>query len=202
MAPPLTFTAVPGIPDIRAGDDLVQIIAGAMSAAGLELKAGDVLVVAQKIVSKAEGRLVDLNQVEPSGTAQKLAAQTGKDARLVELILSESSKVVRAVRGVLIVRHRLPPCESDDQKVFKVGGNPAPPVGLHNVLGFSRRPNIVSNSSAPSINSSEIDSAYSGTPAFTTFKRINFTISFSVVTTKEAPICVAALPMASRSAGT
>src|SRR5574337_1299593 len=107
MAPPLTFTAVPGIPDIRAGDDLVQIIAGAMSAAGLELKAGDVLVVAQKIVSKAEGRLVDLNQVEPSGTAQKLAAQTGKDARLVELILSESSKVVRAVRGVLIVRHRL-----------------------------------------------------------------------------------------------
>lgn len=107
MVPSLTFTAVPDIPGIGTGDDLTQIVTGAMATAGLELKTGDILVVAQKIVSKAEGRLVDLNHIEPSNTAQKLAAQTGKDARLIELILSESSEVLRAVRGVLIVRHRL-----------------------------------------------------------------------------------------------
>ncbi len=77
------------------------------SANGVTPRAGDVLVVAQKIVSKAEGRLVDLATIEPSARAVALAAEVDKDPRLVEVILSESVRVVRARRGVLIVEHRL-----------------------------------------------------------------------------------------------
>lgn len=103
----ITFTAIPGIPDIEAGNDLAQLVTDTMASGGLELVTGDILVVAQKIVSKAEGRFVDLREIKPSGQALELAVRTGKDPRLVELILSESSKVLRAVPGVLIVRHRL-----------------------------------------------------------------------------------------------
>jgi coenzyme F420-0:L-glutamate ligase / coenzyme F420-1:gamma-L-glutamate ligase len=92
---------------IKAGDDLVELIASSLKQNGVEPRAQDVLVVAQKIVSKAEGRMVDLTTVEPSAKARTLAAEVDKDPRLVELILLESVRVVRARRNVLIVEHRL-----------------------------------------------------------------------------------------------
>ena len=96
-----------GLPLIRAGDDLVELIASALKLNGVTLRAQDVLVVAQKIVSKAEGRVVDLATIEPSAQAVALATDVAKDPRLVQVILSESVRVVRARRGVLIVEHRL-----------------------------------------------------------------------------------------------
>jgi coenzyme F420-0:L-glutamate ligase / coenzyme F420-1:gamma-L-glutamate ligase len=96
-----------GLPLIGAGDDLIDLIASALNANSVTLRARDVLVVAQKIVSKAEGRMVDLATIEPSPRALALAAEVDKDPRLVEVILSESVRVVRARRGVLIVEHRL-----------------------------------------------------------------------------------------------
>jgi coenzyme F420-0:L-glutamate ligase/coenzyme F420-1:gamma-L-glutamate ligase len=97
-----------GMPEISAGDDLATLLRGALVSAGLwPLQMGDVLVVTQKILSKAEGRMVDLGQVEPSARALELAETTRKDARLVELVLRESSAIVRAVPHVLITRHRL-----------------------------------------------------------------------------------------------
>ena len=107
MAASVTLTALRGIPEVRSGADLAQLLAGALGSAGLTLRADDVLVVAQKVVSKAEGRLVALSSVIPGARALELARLTGKDARLVELVLAESSEVVRAGTDVLIVRHRL-----------------------------------------------------------------------------------------------
>ncbi|WP_257554934.1 coenzyme F420-0:L-glutamate ligase [Sphingobium sp. CFD-2] len=96
------------IPEIRAGDDLAAVLRDSLAKAGLwPLQAGDVLVVTQKILSKAEGRMVALDSVEPGAQALELAATTRKDPRLVELVLRESSSVVRAVPHVLITRHRL-----------------------------------------------------------------------------------------------
>ena len=106
-AGPLTLTALRGVPEVLPGSDLAVLLAGALGAAGAALEAGDVLVVAQKIVSKAEGRYVALDTVQPGPRALELAGITGKDARLIELILGESSAVLRAKRDVLIVRHRL-----------------------------------------------------------------------------------------------
>ena len=103
----VTLTPVPDIPLVRPGDDLARLLIAAMTRYALTPADGDVLVVAQKIVSKAEGRHVDLAQVRPSPRAEKLAAEVGKDPRLVEVILGESSRVVRYRRGVLIVEHRL-----------------------------------------------------------------------------------------------
>jgi coenzyme F420-0:L-glutamate ligase/coenzyme F420-1:gamma-L-glutamate ligase len=103
----LEVIALQGLPLVRAGDDLVERIASALKSNGVELRARDVLVVAQKIVSKAENRVVDLATIEPSAEARALAADVDKDPRLVEVILSESARVVRARRGVLIVEHRL-----------------------------------------------------------------------------------------------
>jgi coenzyme F420-0:L-glutamate ligase/coenzyme F420-1:gamma-L-glutamate ligase len=103
----LEVIALNGLPLIKAGDDLVELIASSLKQNGVELRAQDVLVVAQKIVSKAEGRMVDLATIKPSAQAIALAAEVDKDARLVEIILSESVRVVRASRNVLIVEHRL-----------------------------------------------------------------------------------------------
>ena len=103
----LEVVPLQGLPLISAGDDLVELIASALKLNGVTPRAGDVLVVAQKIVSKAEGRIVDLATIEPSAQAVALAADVDKDPRLVEVILSESVRVVRARRGVLIVEHRL-----------------------------------------------------------------------------------------------
>jgi coenzyme F420-0:L-glutamate ligase / coenzyme F420-1:gamma-L-glutamate ligase len=104
---PIELAPLKGLPLIRAGDDLVERVASALKLNSIKPRAGDVLVVAQKIVSKAEGRLVDLATIQPSARAVALAADVDKDPRLVEVILSESARVVRARRGVLIVEHRL-----------------------------------------------------------------------------------------------
>jgi coenzyme F420-0:L-glutamate ligase/coenzyme F420-1:gamma-L-glutamate ligase len=95
------------IPLIEPGDDLAEIILASIEKAGWELQNGDVLVMAQKIVSKAENRTVDLATMIPSPRAIELATEVQKDARLVELILSESKNVVRRGPGVLIVEHKL-----------------------------------------------------------------------------------------------
>lgn len=107
MLEQLTFTAIPGFPMVEAGDDLAAVILEALTRANLELAPGDVLVVGQKVVSKAEGRYVDLRKVEPSERAISLAQATEKDAREVEILLSESSNILRTRPGLIIVEHRL-----------------------------------------------------------------------------------------------
>jgi coenzyme F420-0:L-glutamate ligase/coenzyme F420-1:gamma-L-glutamate ligase len=101
------LVAVPGIPAIRAGDDLARILGDALEAAALRPRQGDVLVVTHKIVSKAEGRYVSLAAIAPSPRARELAAATGKEPALVEVILSESREVLRLRPGLIIVEHRL-----------------------------------------------------------------------------------------------
>lgn len=103
----LTLTPLPGIPHIQTGDDLPGIILDALERAGIRLLEGDLLVLAQKIVSKAEGRWVDLKDVQPSQQALEWAAQIEKDPRLVELILMESQSILRTRPGTIIVEHRL-----------------------------------------------------------------------------------------------
>ncbi|HXM70985.1 MAG TPA: coenzyme F420-0:L-glutamate ligase, partial [Thermoanaerobaculia bacterium] len=103
----LTLVAVPGIPLVSTGDDLGAILIAALAGADLVPRDQDVLVIAQKIVSKAEGCTVRLAEVRPSARARELAAAVNKDPRFVELVLSESSEVVRHRRDVLIAAHRL-----------------------------------------------------------------------------------------------
>jgi coenzyme F420-0:L-glutamate ligase/coenzyme F420-1:gamma-L-glutamate ligase len=103
----LEILAVPGLPMIKPGDDLAALIAEGFARGGIEPRSGDVLAVAQKVVSKSEGRSVDLATVVPSARAIELAEEIEKDPRLVELILSESVRVVRSRPNVLIVEHRL-----------------------------------------------------------------------------------------------
>jgi coenzyme F420-0:L-glutamate ligase/coenzyme F420-1:gamma-L-glutamate ligase len=106
MAPrSICLSALEGIPLVSPGDDLAALLADALRELGPA--DGDILVVAQKVVSKAEGRFVDLASVVPSTCANTLAGTVGKDPRLVEVILSESTEVVRCKRDVLIVAHRL-----------------------------------------------------------------------------------------------
>ena len=103
----LEVLALEGVPDIAAGDDLCRVALDAYAASGLAPADGDILVIAQKIVSKAEGRRVDLDTVMPSPQAERLARETDKDARVIELILAESERVMRARPGLIVVRHRL-----------------------------------------------------------------------------------------------
>jgi coenzyme F420-0:L-glutamate ligase/coenzyme F420-1:gamma-L-glutamate ligase len=103
----LSFTSLPDIGEVAAGDELAEMLVRALEAAGLVPEPNDVLIVAQKIVSKAEGRRILLTQIVPSARAVELARVTGKDPRLVEVILSESTTVLRARKDVLIVRHRM-----------------------------------------------------------------------------------------------
>lgn len=107
MARSITYTALPDIPLVQPGDDLISIIAGAVARAGIEVAAGDVFVLAQKIVSKSENRYVCLDEVAPSARALELAKTVGKDPRHIEVVLSESSEVVRTRKNVMIVAHRL-----------------------------------------------------------------------------------------------
>jgi len=102
----LSVVALGGIPLIKPDDDLVQIILDALDGMGDRLADGDILVLAQKIVSKSEGRIVDLESVTPSARAVEVAEQVDKDPRLVELILSEATEIVRHRKGVLVVAHR------------------------------------------------------------------------------------------------
>jgi coenzyme F420-0:L-glutamate ligase/coenzyme F420-1:gamma-L-glutamate ligase len=103
----LTLTPLSGIKLVEPGDDLGAITVAALAENGLVPQDGDVLVVAQKIVSKAEGRYVDVAAVEPSEQAIELARQLDKDPRFVEIVLSESKRVVRHRPNLLIVEHRL-----------------------------------------------------------------------------------------------
>lgn len=103
----LLITALPGVPPVRLGDDLCGMVIKAVAAGGFLLEDGDVVVLAQKIVSKSEGRQVALAQVTPSPAAVKLADDCGKDPRLVELILCEADEVMRVRPNILIVRHKL-----------------------------------------------------------------------------------------------
>jgi coenzyme F420-0:L-glutamate ligase/coenzyme F420-1:gamma-L-glutamate ligase len=107
VARSLTLTALAGLPLVKAGDDLPALLMAALRRAQIVLRNKDVLVIAQKVVSKAEGRFVDLKTVAPSARAIALANEVNKDARLVEIILSESNEVIRKRREVLIVAHRL-----------------------------------------------------------------------------------------------
>ena len=103
----IAITPVGGIKLVEPGDDLAALLLEGLAASRLDLQDGDIVAIAQKIVSKAEGRQVDLATVEASDAACRLAAETDKDPRLVQLILDESTEVVRKKPGVLIVRHRL-----------------------------------------------------------------------------------------------
>jgi coenzyme F420-0:L-glutamate ligase/coenzyme F420-1:gamma-L-glutamate ligase len=107
MTPTVTISGLSGIKLVEPGDDLAAITVAAFAANGIVPEDGDVLVVAQKIVSKAEGRYVDVATVEPSERAIALAAELDKDPRFVEVVLSESKRVVRHRPGLLIVEHRL-----------------------------------------------------------------------------------------------
>ena len=102
----IRIRGISGVPRVRAGDDLGALLAEAIARSDETLRDGDVVVVAQKIVSKAEGRIVRLADVVPSARAIELAARVDKDARAVEVILGESVEVLRAVPGVLIVETR------------------------------------------------------------------------------------------------
>jgi coenzyme F420-0:L-glutamate ligase/coenzyme F420-1:gamma-L-glutamate ligase len=98
----IELIGVPGIPEVADGDDVAALIANALRGSGIELVDSDVLVVAQKIVSKAEGRIVRLNSVAPSPKAIEWAAAYAKDPRVVEVVLRESKRIVRMEHGVLI----------------------------------------------------------------------------------------------------
>jgi coenzyme F420-0:L-glutamate ligase / coenzyme F420-1:gamma-L-glutamate ligase len=106
-APRLEVLAVPGVPLVGAGADLAEVVSQALASAGLALADGDVVVVTSKLLSRAEGRFVDLSRVTPSDRASALGDEIGKDPRVVELVLRESSAVSRVAPGVLVVRHRL-----------------------------------------------------------------------------------------------
>ena len=103
----LILTPLPGIPMIHSGDDLADIIIHGLQKSGATLQNGDILVLAQKIVSKVEGRWVNLVTIQPSIQASELARKIEKDPRMVELILRESNHVLRTRVGTIIVEHRL-----------------------------------------------------------------------------------------------
>ena len=133
----LTLTAVPGMPLVNSECDVVDLILVALASNNLVLQTGDVLVVAQKIVSKSEGRMVRLEDVNPSDQAMELAQKTAKDPRLIELVLSESTEVLRAVDELIIVAHKL-------GIVLANAGidasNVAPPSDVEQVLLLPRDP--------------------------------------------------------------
>ena len=106
MATSLALHALPGIPMVQPGDDLAALIEAGLSRAGLVLQPGDVLVLAQKIVSKAEGRIIEVADVVPSAEAIELAVVTQKDPRAVQVVLDQSVRVVRARPNLIIVEHR------------------------------------------------------------------------------------------------
>ena len=103
----LEMIALPNFPLVEPGDNLVEQIIQSLRDAALKLQHGDLLVVAQKVISKAENRYAYLNQVEVSQHARELARQVGKDPRLVQLILDESEEVIKHRSGVIIVGHKL-----------------------------------------------------------------------------------------------
>ena len=107
MPAQLTIIGLAGVPMVQPGDDLASLTLAAYAGTKLVPEDGDVIVVAQKIVSKSEGRLVDVASVTPSERAIALAAETGKDPRFVEIVLSESRRIVRHRPNLIVVEHRL-----------------------------------------------------------------------------------------------
>ena len=103
----LVLTPLPEIPLVQTGDNLVEIIQHGLSKSGLQLQDGDIFVLAQKIVSKAEGRWVNLATIQPSERAIELGVNIVKDPRLVELVLRESNQILRTRFGTMIVEHKL-----------------------------------------------------------------------------------------------
>ncbi len=103
----LSLIALPGLPEVRAGDSLAVLILDGVQRAGQQVQPGDIIVIAQKIVSKAEGRCVALDDIVPSTHAHELAQAAQKDPRMMELLLRESREVIRVKPGVVIVEHRL-----------------------------------------------------------------------------------------------
>jgi coenzyme F420-0:L-glutamate ligase/coenzyme F420-1:gamma-L-glutamate ligase len=99
---PIEISPLLGSPEIRPGDDIAGAITQALRTQDMRICEGDIFVVAQKIVSKAEGRIVRLDQVAPSDDARRWAEQWNKDARIVELVLRESKRIVRMERGIII----------------------------------------------------------------------------------------------------
>src|SRR5215469_10153158 len=95
-----------GVPEVRPGDDLARLLVDAVAASGIVLADGDIVVVTHKVVSKAEGQLVDLREVEPSAVARGFAQRWGKDARYVDVVLRESERIVRMERGLIIAETR------------------------------------------------------------------------------------------------
>ena len=119
----IELIALDGIPEVHPGDDLAALIAAAVSSSGIGLQADDVVVVTQKVVSKAEGRIVELASVQPSELAQRWANRWEKDPRQVELVLRESAAIVRMAPGGLIIgrtRHGLV-CANAGVDVSNVG---------------------------------------------------------------------------------
>ena len=98
--------AVPELPLIEPGDDLAALIVDRLAATGESLQAGDIVVIAQKVVSKAEGRLVRLADVKPGRQAEEIAATVGKDARVVQVVLDDSNAILRVRRGLVVVEQR------------------------------------------------------------------------------------------------
>jgi coenzyme F420-0:L-glutamate ligase/coenzyme F420-1:gamma-L-glutamate ligase len=138
MSDTASLIALSDLPLINPGDDLAALLAAALERRiGNSIATGDVLVVAQKIVSKAEGRYVDLARIEPGAEAQRLARETEKDPRLVQVILDESRRVVRYRPGVLIVEHRLG-CVMANAGVDRSNIDPA--MGAEPVLLLPRDP--------------------------------------------------------------
>jgi coenzyme F420-0:L-glutamate ligase/coenzyme F420-1:gamma-L-glutamate ligase len=107
MSTRVTIAGLAGIPLVKAGDDLAALVLAGYRATDFAPEDGDVLVVAQKIVSKAEGRMVDVATVTPSPEAVALAAETQKDPRFVEVVLSESRRIVRYRLNLIIAEHKL-----------------------------------------------------------------------------------------------
>jgi len=135
----LQLFALPDLPMVRAGDDLAELIIAALTRANRTLADHDVLVVAQKIVSKSENRTVDLATITPGPQAIALATEVGKDPRLVEVILSESTRVVRSRPNLIIVQHRLGFVMANagvDQS------NVAPADGVHRALLLPKDPDL------------------------------------------------------------
>src|SRR5436309_1792432 len=107
MPAQLTIIGLAGVPMVQPGDDVASLTLAAYAATKLTLEDGDVIVVAQKIVSKSEGRIVEVASVIPSERAIALAAETGKDSRFVEIVLSESRRIVRHRPNLIVAEHRL-----------------------------------------------------------------------------------------------
>src|SRR5262249_15078629 len=98
----ISITAIEGIPMVNPGDDIGALVSAGLEKTGLKPQSGDILVICQKVISKAEDRLVDLNDIPPSEFARNLAARWEKDPRAVELVLRQTNRIVRNDHGVII----------------------------------------------------------------------------------------------------